>query len=115
MRCSLIVLMLLLTLPVQAEKHKEKHYQELWCEEAENTEVRLYDGSRVDCIKDGFAVEVDFSYKWADSIGQTLLYAELTGLKPAVLLIVNEKSIPHLVRFHNAADGLGIRLFTIPE
>jgi len=101
--------------PVAAREY-EAHYQALWCGQmAGEAEVTMSDGTRADCITATEAVEVDFSHKWAESIGQALLYAELTGLEPAVLLIVNAHSASHLARWHNAADGLSIRLYTIEE
>lgn len=33
------------------------------------------DWTRTDCISDTHAIEVDFSYRWADAIGQALHYA----------------------------------------
>ncbi len=57
---------------------------ETFCERANlgvttaKSEVSLPDGARVDCIVDyplaSFAVEIDRSRKWAECIGQALLY-----------------------------------------
>ncbi len=94
----------------------ESYYQDIWCTEQNGqAEVTLEDSSRADCITNEYAVEVDFAHKWAESIGQSLLYSELTGKLPAVLLIVNENSAKYITRFHNAADGLGIKIYTIEE
>ena len=94
-------------------KEYEAYYQDLWCNG--EVEVTLSDNSRADCLTEDEAIEVDFAHKWAESIGQALLYARLIGKTPAVLLIVNEDSADHLARFHNASDGLGIRLYIIHE
>lgn len=39
------------------------------------TEFYNPDGTRTDCISASHAIEVDFSYKWAEAIGQALHYA----------------------------------------
>lgn len=53
-------------------------------------EVLLWDSTRVDLLSDTYAIEVDWSYKWAECIGQALYYAEVTGRKPACLLLVKD-------------------------
>lgn len=54
-------------------------------------EVILDDGSRADCISSSVAVEIDFSDKWAEAIGQALLYAELTGKLPVIFLVCRSR------------------------
>jgi len=69
--------------------HSEKYYQELWCNEHNGVmEYRLDDGTRVDCLMDNYAIEFDFAPKWAESVGQSLYYAAMTGKKPGVVLIM---------------------------
>lgn len=100
--------------PLLAHASPEADYRDAWCEAWQGVaEVRLYNATRVDCLIEGFAVEVDFAEKWAESIGQALLYARLTDRQPAVLLIVRPGDARFLARWHNAADGLGIRLFVV--
>ena len=53
-------------------------------------EYVLPDKTRVDCVQDGYAIEFDFASKWAESIGQALYYAKMTGLKPAVAIIMRK-------------------------
>jgi hypothetical protein len=70
---------------------KEKDYQLAWCAQiGGQAEVRLADGTRVDCLTDEFAIEVDFAPKWAEAIGQSLYYAKLTGRRPGILLIMEK-------------------------
>jgi hypothetical protein len=46
--------------------HPERWYQEQWCEAmGGQTEVVLPDKTRVDCLTDEYAIEVDFAPKWA--------------------------------------------------
>ncbi len=69
--------------------HPEKYYQQQWCSaQGGVAEYRLDDGTRVDCLTDTHAVEVDFARKWAESIGQALYYGLQTGKRPGVLLIL---------------------------
>jgi hypothetical protein len=56
-----------------------------WPAEAE---VRLADGTRADVLTADYAVEIDWAPKWAESIGQALYYANRTGRKPAVILML---------------------------
>ena len=50
----------------------------------------LWDMTRVDCLAKDYAIEFDFAKKWAESIGQSLYYAKMTGKKPAVVLILTD-------------------------
>ena len=51
-------------------------------------EYRLEDKTRVDCLTEEYAIEYDWAKKWAESIGQSLYYAKMTGKKPAVAIII---------------------------
>ena len=67
----------------------EAYYVEHWC--APNfgkKEFRLWDMTRVDCLTKEYAIEFDFAKKWAESVGQSLYYAEMTHKRPAVVLIL---------------------------
>ncbi len=91
MKRTLVILMVLLTYsPAFAA---EKDYQKAWCSGA-NTKMEyvLADKTRVDCLTDTHAIEVDFGKKWAESIGQSLFYASMTGKRAGVLLILEKKS-----------------------
>lgn len=71
--------------------HLEEWYQHRFCEPKHaQMEVVLSDGTRADCLlPSGYALEVDFARgKNFEAVGQALRYSRLTGLKPAILLIV---------------------------
>ena len=68
---------------------REREYVRAYCKG--EIEVRLPDRTRVDCLTDEYAIEFDWGYKWAESIGQALYYAEMTGRKPAVAIILKSK------------------------
>ena len=81
------LVLLLLSAPTFA---LEKDYQLPWCtSQGGIIEYRLSDGTRVDCLTQTHAVEVDFASKWAEAVGQSLHYANMTGKAPGILLIVD--------------------------
>ncbi len=86
-----LILLLLATLLSGKHLHKERHYQDHFCKHLGGiSEFRLADKTRVDCLLEKYAIEVDFASKWAESIGQSLYYAQQTSRKPAVLLIMED-------------------------
>jgi hypothetical protein len=99
-------------------KHHERYYQERVCEQMHGQmEHRLFDATRVDCLTSEYAIEVDFSEKWAQSVGQALYYAKISGKKPAVALIVDEskREQRHLKRLRVLARSYGISVFKIEK
>lgn len=88
----LILLIILIFLPnVSSAKHRqlERDYQQDWCARADGrAEVRLPDGTRVDCLTGDHAIEFDFGPKWAEAIGQALYYAMQTGKRAGIALIL---------------------------
>ena len=106
-------------LPVQAKHlYKESVYQQAWCDKRGGVmEYELNDKTRVDCLTDKYAVELDFAPKWAECIGQALYYGKMTGKQPACVLIMErgEKDLKYLRRLRRAVyrKGLDMRTFTI--
>ena len=72
---------------------KTERYYQLKCNETlqGRVEYRLPDATRVDILTEDLAIEVDFAKIYYEAIGQACHYAEMTGRKPAILLIVREK------------------------
>jgi hypothetical protein len=100
----------------QGKKHKEKYYQTALCNKMDGVmEQSLLDRTRIDCLTDEYAIEVDFAKKWAESVGQSLYYAYMTGKKPAVGFILDEskKDQRHLKRLEVLADKYHITIFKI--
>jgi len=85
-KASLIVSLLFASTVQAKHLHKEKEYQNAWCKG--KTEVRLPNGNRADCVTEDYAIEVDFASKYHEAVGQALDYAEQTGKKPGILLII---------------------------
>jgi hypothetical protein len=84
------LLLLFTSLTAFSQKHqREKYYQNIFADMIHGkTEVVLPDKARVDIVTDTFAIEVDFASKWAESIGQSLYYAEKLHKKAGILLII---------------------------
>ncbi len=98
--------------------HRERDYQVHWCAEMGGTvEYVLPDRTRVDCLTDDYAVEVDFAGKWAEAVGQALYYGKRTNKRPGIVLIMESDSDGRfLKRLMTVSEELGIRVWTIgPE
>lgn len=120
--CKIVALLLLAFFLSQspadaARLHPEKFYQEQWCE-AHNgvAEYVLPDSTRVDCLLQDYAVEVDFADNFYEAIGQALFYAESTGKLPGVVLVMEnpEKDEKYRVRLYQAVRQIkGFKIWTI--
>ena len=97
-------------------QHHEKHYQILLCNKLDGEiEYILEDRTRIDCLTDKYAVEVDFAKKWAESIGQSLYYSDMTGREPAVGLILGNNEHRFLKRLDRVAKNFNIKVFIIKK
>jgi len=54
-------------------------------------EVTLSDRTRCDLLTDDYAIEVERARRWAQAIGQSLHYANMTGRQPAIALLVDSE------------------------
>ncbi len=119
-KAFLVSLLSLITIaPACAHCYPEKIYQSYWCKiNNGQTEVSLYDKTRVDCITEDYAIEFDFANKWAESVGQALYYAFCTGKKPGIVLIIEDyrKDLKYLMRLKIITKKYNIKVWTItPE
>lgn len=99
-----------------AHLHSEQFYQEQWCNDHGGVmEYVLDDMSRVDCLTDTHAIEVEFAPKWKESIGQALFYSIKTNRKPGIVVIIeNPKSdAKHIKRLRTVIEEYGIDLFEV--
>lgn len=109
MKRLLLLMFVCLSVSIFAQTY-EKDYQKAFADSLNaQTEIRLVDGTRVDVLTDIYAIEVDWSKKWAESIGQSLYYAKLTSKRAGVVLIVtdpvsDEKYIQRLMRIACSYD-----------
>jgi len=98
-----------------AHRFTERVYQIEWCTEHGGIiEYVLPDKTRVDCLTDEYAVEVDFGPKWAEGVGQALYYAARTGKKPGIVLILEKPSDRrHVLKLNILAEKYGIKIWVI--
>lgn len=96
----------------------ESYYQNKWCDDhSGKVEHVLQDKTRVDCLTQEYAVEVEFADKWYE-VGQALFYAQMTNKKPGVVLIMEnpEKEYKYLIRLLMAVQDIdGFRIWVICE
>jgi hypothetical protein len=92
----------------------ERKYQEFVCNDlGGQTEVRMTDRTRVDCLTSDMAIEFDFADKWAEAVGQALHYARKTGKQGAIYLIIEKRSdmeYYHYIKDDIVHHGLDLRL-----
>lgn len=102
------------------QAQKEDFYTNIWCSaNGGEQEVRTQMNTRVDCLLNDYAVEVDFDTNWAEGLGQALHYSVMTDRPAAVLLILKNHDgddrsayIERLQATINGA-GLDVTIFTI--
>jgi hypothetical protein len=113
---KVLIVLMLITLALFGKHFNHEHvYQAKFCKQFNGImEVRLKDRTRVDCLGDDMACEVDFASKWAESIGQSLHYGLMTSKKPTILLIrevrKDDKYIGRVLALANIYD---IRVYVI--
>lgn len=103
------------TIALAGHDAPEKAYQDQWCSECGGVmEFVLPDKARVDCLTQEYAIEFDFASKWAESVGQSLYYAAMTGRLPGVVLILERpEDARYLNRLNVLANRYGIRVWTM--
>lgn len=70
---------------------------------------------RVDCLTDEYAIEVDFAKKWAEAIGQSLYYAQITGKKPAIGFIVENGDDRYIKRVKTVSEKFEIKIILLEK
>ena len=81
------------------------------------SEFRLEDKTRVDCLTRTHAIEFDFAHKVYESIGQSLYYSIKTNKKPGIVLIVEQpiKEEKYINRMKQIAAKQGIDCWLMYE
>lgn len=83
-------MILSLILSVALSWAAEIDYQRPYCDKLGGKLEYPKDGYRVDCLTETHAIEVDFGKKWAECLGQALVYAHATNKKPKCALIIKD-------------------------
>lgn len=110
----LLLMIMIITLPCHAKRlYNEAYYQNTWCSRWNGiTEYKLPDYTRVDCLTKNYAVEFDFAKKWAEAVGQAIHYGQMTGKKPAIILIIERpKDFVYYDRLKKICAAQGITLW----
>ena len=97
---SAFILIFFLSLSSNALE-KEKYYSEMYCEELfGKVNYTLEDKSKVDCLTDTHAYEVDWAdgMKVYEAIGQSLYYASQTKKKPGIILLIRKNNSEKHIR-----------------
>lgn len=123
MHKTLLIIFILFLAPIpsvnaqsKGRVYYEKDYQNYWCSaNYGKTEYILDDKTRIDCLTENYAVEMDFANKWAESIGQSLYYAARTEKMPGVVLIVEDyqKDSKYLKRLLTVAKPYNIIVWMV--
>ena len=99
---KLFLLIILIFLSFSASAiEKEEFYSNIFCEELSGqSQFKLKDLSRVDCLTETHAFEVDWAdgMKVYEAIGQSLYYASQTGKKPGILLLIRKDNSEKHIR-----------------
>lgn len=97
-------------------KKNEKYYQTKFCNELNGVmEYKLSDKTRVDCLTNEYAIEVDWAKKWAEGVGQSLYYSHMTNKKAAIALISSSKNERFIKRVEKISNKFNIRIYIISE
>lgn len=103
----------------QSRHRPERVWSTAWCEQVGGASagVVLSDGTVPDCMTGTHAIEVDFARKWYEGVGQALHYARMSGLRPGLLLVVEDvaRDCKYIQRARGSVgrmlvliDGLGL-------
>lgn len=94
-----------LTIPAHAAE-KEHVYRDRFCGGAGmQMEVRLSNGTRADCVSGRLAIEVEFSDKIYQALGQAMSYSASTGHAPAIILVCRKKPKRCDVQYQRLEDA----------
>lgn len=120
MLAVMVTLALTTTAAFAAKAQKEDFYTNVWCAaQSGEQEVRTAQNTRVDCLINDYAVEVDFDTNWAEGLGQALHYGVEFDRPAAVLLIIQnhdgDDRSAYIERLQSTITGAGLNVtvFTI--
>lgn len=106
------------SLPINISHSFELDLAEQWCNGKGKPEVTLLDRTRVDCLTDTHAIEVEYAHKWKQAIGQSLHYALMTDKQAGIVLILRkEADYRYLESLTRVADryNLPINVWTLNQ
>lgn len=76
----------------QQPKKNEAYYTNVICNNLNGkAEHRLTDNTRIDCLTQKYAIELDWANKWHEGITQALYYAMKSGKEAKLVLLTTRK------------------------
>lgn len=110
MKYLIILLALLLPVDAHSRDNHESWYVDHTCDGTTN--VRLSDGTVVDCMVNDYVFEYDFANKWYEAIGQALHYSNVSGKKAGVVLIIeNDREIKYFTRMVSVIEKFKLPIY----
>jgi len=105
------IALIILALTVSTAQAKlEKDYN--ICQNG-HKEFVLADKTRIDCLTDTHAIEVEYAKKFYEAIGQSLHYSLNTGKRAGILLIVNpETEFKYWIRLNSVIQHFNLPIDT---
>jgi hypothetical protein len=92
--CSLVLIIIAVVIPLpepQDEKWSENDWTTHIAENGEfsgyDTKFRFWDRTRPDLMGEKYVIEIDWSSKWKEGVGQACYYRELADKRGAVILL----------------------------
>jgi len=106
MRLIFFIFCALSTTFIQAQG--ESFYTYIIQQELGGEREKRIKGGRVDITNDTFAIEVDFSKKWKEAIGQSIWYGLNTNLQPGIVLIRSGRKDTYHIQLFSALTYAGL-------
>jgi len=110
-----LIILFILSISLFAKSH-EIDYQKVFCKSKNGKmEVTLpIDNTRIDCVYDHYACEVDWGRHAYEAIGQTEYYSYMSGKKRCIVLIQSSKADNRYIgRLKPFCKDKGIKLYII--
>ena len=95
-----IVVLVVLSGVTAAFAKSENEYQATLCADFERSVFLQAYGTEVDCRSPDLAIELDFSQKWAEAIGQAMHYATALDTKIGIILVCKAGTEPETCTRH---------------
>lgn len=103
----IFLMFLILCSSLSAERlNSESYYQKIAAEKYNaESEVVMPDGTRCDLVTEAHAIELDFTDKWGEAIGQSLNYSFQSNKRAGIHLILEKKTDEkHLIRVQSIIE-----------
>jgi hypothetical protein len=113
MRSAVVIMLFVVGIYVPTQGGELEEVRRLAPAYGAEVEAPQWDNTRIDMLTDTHAIEVDWSAKWAEAIGQSLYYAAVSGKQPGIILLVKQPAAEqrHVFRCQTVCAKHGIKLW----